>query len=149
MRVIYSARTLAEANLVKDLLEAEGIEGVVQGEHLTALNPVVPESGPVVCLVNESDLARAEKIVSEFERRARRAESGNRSWICGTCGETSEAAMTQCWNCGATRKGGEREVETPPENHRQALRRKLRLLLQHQHPSARGASCGSRRASSC
>ena len=39
MKRVYTAHDLTEAHLIKGLLEVEGIEAVVQGEHLFPLAP--------------------------------------------------------------------------------------------------------------
>ena len=58
MKCVYTAHNPTEAHLVKGLLEAEGIETVVRGEHLFPLRGIIPvtaDTNPSVWVVNDAE----------------------------------------------------------------------------------------------
>jgi len=105
MELVFSAYTTAEAHLLKGLLESEGITAEVRGEVLSGILGDIPllENRPSVW-VEESDAARAEEIVRDFQHD--RVQKGD-AWRCD-CGETLDAQFTACWQCGRSR------AEQPP-----------------------------------
>lgn len=70
MRNIYEASNTIEANLLKGLLEREGIETFVNGEYLTGGIGDLPVSGIVTLSVEEDDIANAMKIIEDYESGA-------------------------------------------------------------------------------
>jgi len=71
MLQLYSARDSMDAHFLQGLLAEEGIEAVIQGEALEEVWGDLPLSQRTVptLWINESDLARANPIVEEYERR--------------------------------------------------------------------------------
>ncbi|MBD3670473.1 MAG: DUF2007 domain-containing protein [Gammaproteobacteria bacterium] len=67
MRNIYEASNNVEANLLKGLLEQEGIEIFVNGEYLSGGIGELPVSGLVTLSVEEDDVARALKVIEAYE----------------------------------------------------------------------------------
>jgi hypothetical protein len=110
VKQVYLAQDPIEANMLVDLLEAEGIEAVVQGEYLYAIRGLVPATYPTVWVVNEDEYDQARALALEFDRQQR--EGGDEEpwepWVCPACGETIEGQFDQCWHCGADRPGGDR-----------------------------------------
>ena len=105
MQRVYGARDSTEAAFVKNLLDAEEIEAIVQGGPLeSALGdiPVSPSSLPSVW-VNEADVPRATQIIDEMKRGGPATTNPTASWTCPKCGEVVEGQFTQCWNCGTER----------------------------------------------
>lgn len=110
MREVYVAMDPIDAELVKSLLAAAGIEAVVQGAGSFALRgelPMTTETLPRVCLLDDDALERARVIVEDHRRaRARSADASGRAvWTCPGCGETHEPQFTDCWRCGTARPG--------------------------------------------
>ena len=105
MKQIYLAQNPIDANLLVDLLHAEGIEAVVQGEHLYAIRGLVPATYPTVWVVNEEHYDRARAMALEFDRRQLQGSGQEplEPWDCPSCGETIEGQFDQCWHCGAER----------------------------------------------
>ena len=104
MRCVYTADNPTEAHLVKGLLEAEGIESVVQGEHLFPLRGIIPvtaDTNPTVCVVNEADFDQARSIAKTYDQGTHSGQP--KSWGCPLCGEELEGQFTACWKCGAIR----------------------------------------------
>ena len=95
---VYRAAEVIEAHLVKDLLLDEEIDAVVseENEPLAGL-PIVPAD----VLVRRRDLARAQALVTEYDRRKiERAERPE--WKCPGCGATVMGAFDECDVCGAS-----------------------------------------------
>ena len=106
MKCVYTAHNPTEAHLVKGLLEAEGIETVVQGEHLFPLRGIIPvtaDTNPSVWVVNGADFDQARSIATAYDRGTHSRQSQPRSWDCPQCGEGLEGQFTACWKCGAIR----------------------------------------------
>jgi hypothetical protein len=105
MKQVYMAENPVEAHMVVDLLGAEGIAAVVQGENLFAIRGVVPISYPTVWVVDDEDYGRGRALALEYDRgqysEVHPARRG--PWTCSTCGEVSEGQFDQCWQCGAAR----------------------------------------------
>jgi hypothetical protein len=105
LKQVYLAQDPVEANLLVDLLKAEGIDAVVQGEHLYAIRGLVPATYPTVWVVDDEAYEPARELALEFDRRQR--EGGDQEplapWVCPDCGETIEGQFDQCWHCGADR----------------------------------------------
>ena len=105
MKQVYLAANPIEANVLAELLRVEGIQAIVQGEHLYAIRGVVPMSYPTVWVIEDEDYDRARELALEFDR-AQRAATGQDAqvpWQCSECGEVIEGHFDQCWQCGADR----------------------------------------------
>ena len=105
MKQVYLAQDPVQANVLVDLLRDEGIEAVIQGEHLYAVRGLVPVTYPTVWVVDESQYERARALALEFDHRE--LEGGGEEplepWVCPSCGERIEGQFEQCWHCGAER----------------------------------------------
>jgi hypothetical protein len=67
MRNLYEASNAIEANILKGLLEVEGIEVFINGEYLQGGMGDLPVSGIITLSVEECDVARALKIIEAYE----------------------------------------------------------------------------------
>ena len=106
MKRIHTAHDPTEAHLVKGLLEADGIEAIVQGEHLFPLRgslPVTADTNPSVWVVNDMDFDQGRTIAQAYDRGARASQTPAPHWHCPQCGEELEGQFTACWKCGAIR----------------------------------------------
>jgi len=102
MKQVYLAENPIEAHMVVDLLQAQGIEAVVQGEHIFAIRGAVPISYPTVCVLDDADYDRARALALEYDRGAF-PEGEREPWTCAQCGEQIEGNFDLCWQCGAER----------------------------------------------
>ncbi len=80
MKVVYKAENIIDANLVKGLLEAEGMMAFVDGQHLQGGIVELPAAGLVSVAVSESDEDAALKIVAEFEKEATAQNDDETRW---------------------------------------------------------------------
>lgn len=102
MQCVHMAKTVAEAHIVKGILESEGITCEIRGEHLSsAIGGGLPphEAWPSVW-VRDDDAVRADELVVGVFR-AKADEEGD--WECPACGEQLEGQFTECWQCGTSR----------------------------------------------
>ncbi len=67
MKILYDANNGIEANLLKSILEQEGITVYISGEYLQGGMGELPVMGLVSLMVADEDLARAKKIVRDWE----------------------------------------------------------------------------------
>jgi hypothetical protein len=104
MKQVYMAKDAPDAELVKDMLEDEGIPAVVFGEDLQrVLTWATPVMLPTVWVLDGTDNDRATELVTQFQAEAREEPETKDTWRCAKCGEDIEPQFAECWNCGAAR----------------------------------------------
>jgi len=122
---VYSAETALETNLVRGLLEQNGIKAIVQGEQLLSARgelPFTPDVSPSVWVRKEDGPAAFSLIEENYNRSVNpttckqcgydlrgspgpacpecgRPFTKSPSWVCPACGESIEGQFTACWNC--------------------------------------------------
>jgi enoyl-CoA hydratase/carnithine racemase len=110
---VFSARDIAEAYLVRGMLQEDGIDAMVVGESLGGIAGEVPplQATPRIW-VRPIDADRARQLIEQFERQsaARSATTSNppgsegvsaqAELFCYHCGETVDYGQTSCPACG-------------------------------------------------
>jgi hypothetical protein len=101
---LFTASQLAEAGLLRGILEAEGIPCTVRNEYAAMAVGRIPfqEAQPELWVLNEADLPRAQRLLDAWRSAADIADDDT-DWLCPDCGEEIEAPLGLCWNCGAER----------------------------------------------
>jgi hypothetical protein len=99
-KIAYKAFSLADAHLLKDQLEAAGIDVQLNGETLGVAFGGL-DASLVKILVPEDDLDAAQNIARDHE--AKRLEQDGPRWDCPGCAEENESNFEICWNCGKER----------------------------------------------
>lgn len=90
------ARDNPEADLLKDLLEQQGIACSVRNESvMDTMGPLV-FCYPEVWVLNDEDIAAATKILEEWRREP---VADGKTWKCPECGEQIDAQFDTCWRC--------------------------------------------------
>lgn len=98
MTCIYLAADPIEAEIVRSLLAADGIDSFILGDLVWgARGEIGADPYPRVMLRDERDAGRARDILDEY-RQARSA--AHKSWTC-PCGESVPGNFAACWACGA------------------------------------------------
>ena len=67
VRIVYEAENIIDANLVKNVLENEGIVAFVSGQYLTGAAGELPPLALVKVMVAESDWQRARVIAQKID----------------------------------------------------------------------------------
>ena len=66
MKTVLHALNSVEANLVKGLLESEGIPSSILGEYLQGAAGELPPTGLIRVVVDEEDYEQARRIVEDW-----------------------------------------------------------------------------------
>ena len=91
----------AEAGLLKELLEREGVACLIRNEQLFAALGEIPflECYPELWVVDDEVWPRAKRLIDNWLS----SEEETPSWLCPSCGETLEGQFGACWQCGKER----------------------------------------------
>ena len=107
VKKVFIARHPTEAQIVKGLLELEGIESEVRGEALFgALGAlaITEDTLPSVWIVEDGQIDQATRIVSRYEQGFGSHVIIGKLWSCPKCGEVLDPQFTSCWQCGTNRR---------------------------------------------
>src|SRR5689334_1383084 len=96
---LYQASDLAEAHLLRDLLEEDGLGACVVNENLASLGGELPFGliVPEVWIKDSRDLFMARAVLREYLARKKEPERGERH--CASCDEQSPGNFDLCWKC--------------------------------------------------
>ncbi|MDT8443589.1 MAG: DUF2007 domain-containing protein [Desulfuromonadales bacterium] len=91
----------AEAGLLKELLEREGVVCLIRNEQLFAALGEIPflECSPELWVVDDEVWPRARQLLDQWLK----SEEPSASWTCPVCGEILEGQFGACWQCGKAR----------------------------------------------
>lgn len=67
MIIIYRAANIADAHLIRQMLEAEGIHAFIQGEYLQGAVGELPANTEILVQVGDNDYAAARAVVERWE----------------------------------------------------------------------------------
>lgn len=94
---VHATRTLFEAHLARDRLEAEGIPVHIAGEMRPSIAGEIPlPDATVEVKVPQERLIAARAILARIQLDAARDP-----WRCARCGEENPGEFDLCWKCGA------------------------------------------------
>lgn len=87
----------AEAGLLKELLEREGVACLIRNEQLFAALGEIPflECSPELWVVDDEVWPRAKLLLEHWFKQV----EGSASWVCSSCGEVLEGQFGACWCC--------------------------------------------------
>lgn len=105
LKLLHPARHAIEAHLIRGFLASHGIAAEVRGEYLTSGWGELPTDVCAVWIAEDSQFARADELLKTFLKGSYARQFGGEGWTCEGCGETLEGQFTECWKCGAARKG--------------------------------------------
>lgn len=99
MDPLYKATSLADAHLLRDLLEEDGLHAFIVNESLSSLAGELPFGLviPEVWVTDSRDLFLARAVLKEYLERKAEPEASDRS--CSACGEESPGNFEVCWSC--------------------------------------------------
>jgi hypothetical protein len=96
---LYSAATLPDAHLLRQLLGHAGIKAHVFNENAQSGLGEIPftHAWPEVWIERDTDMTRARAIVRSFER----PPATGADVFCAACRERNPGNFELCWSCGA------------------------------------------------
>lgn len=99
MKRVYIAENLADAQLLRNRMEAVGIKAHVFNEFAHGAVGELPftHTWPEVWVERDDDLERADPVLEAHGRT--RDSDGVTS--CAACGETNPSNFEICWSCGS------------------------------------------------
>ena len=115
LKKVYEAKNAADAQLLRGLLESEGIPAIVRGVGMVPFIEVGlfrMGSRPTVWVLEDARLPRALEVVHGYRTDPEQAAAATdgaapaAAWICPSCGESMEQQFSDCWNCGDPRPDG-------------------------------------------
>ncbi|PLX84393.1 MAG: hypothetical protein C0617_07840 [Desulfuromonas sp.] len=91
----------AQAGLLKEFLEKEGVACVLRNERLFAALGEIPftECFPELWVVDDEVYPRAKALLENWLEDGPPGEP----WTCAGCGERLEGQFGACWKCGRRR----------------------------------------------
>jgi hypothetical protein len=100
LKKLYSAASLPDAHLIRNLLDQAGIEAHVFNENAQGGVGQLPvmEACPQIWIVREGDLPRARQILEAFEHMP----AIRSNLHCEQCSEDNPSTFQLCWNCGSS-----------------------------------------------
>ena len=103
MKQLHAARHAVEAHLIRGLLSSYGISAEVRGEYLTSGWGELPVDVCSVWVLDDSQFAQANDLLTAFLSGASAPGVSAQSWVCAGCGERLESQFTACWRCQTVR----------------------------------------------
>lgn len=103
MKLAWRADNLPDAQILVDLLKANGIAAQIFNQNSQSLAGEIPPAVamPQLWVLDDAHLERARALIDEFRRRP---VPGSRR--CGGCGEENPSNFLSCWSCGADQHEG-------------------------------------------
>lgn len=95
MKLVYSAESLIDAQLVVDILHHAGIASLLLNQNAMGGFGDLPMTYPEVWIKRDRDENKARREIIRFENRPLPAT--NRA--CTVCTETNPATFEICWRC--------------------------------------------------
>ena len=88
----------AQAGLLKELLQREGVDCIIRNEQLFSALGEIPflECSPELWVIDDEVWPRAKSLLDGWLKE----EIQTTSWICPSCGEKLEGQFGACWQCG-------------------------------------------------
>ncbi len=91
----------AQAGLLKELLQREGVNCIIRNEQLFSALGEIPflECSPELWVVDDEVWPRAKALLDGWLKE----EVQMTPWVCPSCGEKLEGQFGACWQCGKER----------------------------------------------
>ena len=99
----FALNERAQAGLLKELLEREGINCLLRNDQLSSALGEIPflECLPELWVVDDDVYPRAKQLLENWlSGEGEIAEQ----WTCAHCGEEHDGQFGSCWKCGTDRE---------------------------------------------
>ena len=98
----FSLAEQAQAGLLKELLQREGVNCIIRNEQLFAALGEIPflECSPELWVVDDEVWPRAKALLDGWLKEGEHMTP----WVCPSCEETLEGQFGACWQCGKERQ---------------------------------------------
>ena len=96
MKRVYTANSLADGQLVVDLLARAGVPSMLFNQNAAGGLGELPVTHPEVWIQRDLDNAKARREIENFENAPPPA-----TVICANCKEKNPANFEVCWQCNA------------------------------------------------
>lgn len=102
MNEVFTHSDHGRVEVIRQVLEEAGIQCGIRDEEEVNLIPGVTISArdSVLCVADEADVERAEKVIADFLAADKAHESAS-DWVCEACGESVPGNFDSCWKCDA------------------------------------------------
>ncbi len=99
----FALNERAQAGLLKELLEREGIACLLRNDQLSSALGEIPflECLPELWVVDDEVYPRAKLLLENWLNGE---EAVAEEWACPSCGEQHEGQFGACWKCGSNRE---------------------------------------------
>ena len=97
MHQIYSHHDSSTVGLLNGILNESGIPTILKnwtGGNITEIP--IPSLYPSIHVLDESDVAEAKRIVTEYLNKA---PSDAPEWSCSICDAQVDGFLSECWSC--------------------------------------------------
>ena len=99
MKQVLTLSESAELELLKNVLENDGIHCVLKNQELAQAMPISPFN-PELWVLNDDDLPQAQKLCHDWFH----PEPDDLDvWDCQKCGQRLGSRFDTCWECGTKR----------------------------------------------
>ena len=100
MREIFTSPDFTEVGYYKSILDEVGIGTFIKNENTG--NPMMAGAKfqPSLCVVDDADYDEAIRVL---KAPSAAAVTGEKEWICPSCGEKNPANFGSCWKCSGLR----------------------------------------------
>jgi len=121
MKKIFTDPSVVPCDILKSILEAQGIKVMIKNERGSASAgvgypiPGMPSAAfawPEVW-VNDEGFQKAQSILSEWKKDDVNGEVYE-DWTCARCGNEVNGELGECWNCGAPKKENKANQSNEP-----------------------------------
>ncbi|MEJ2619673.1 MAG: DUF2007 domain-containing protein [Candidatus Thiodiazotropha sp.] len=94
---LFQAENRLQAQMLKDYLQAQGIETVILNDHLSGAVGELPANiFPTLWLLDGQNLSKAKQLKEQFFSLP---QTNVAAWRCPACGEQIDSGFEICWNC--------------------------------------------------
>lgn len=101
MKKLYTTDSAIELEIIKSILEGEGINCLIKDEFPQSMNLPNIMFWPNLWVIDDEKLEEAERILQRLLKEQKQIRVG--VWTCPNCGTEVNSELNICWKCNAGR----------------------------------------------